>query len=149
MLGLFGIGSILAAPSIGPIRRRLGLEGILMLGSALYITALLVAAAAQSLVAAMPSAFLAGISWVLILTTINTAVQMRSPDAVLGRCLSIYQAVTFGGMALGAWTWGSLADGRGIPFALHGGAATLFVSFVLLRFLAPMPRPGEGVLRPR
>lgn len=149
MLGLFGIGSILAAPSIGPIRRRLGLEGILMLGSALYITALLVAAAAHSLVAAMPSAFLAGISWVLILTTINTAVQMRSPDEVLGRCLSIYQAVTFGGMALGAWSWGSLADWKGIPFALHGGALALFLSFLVLRLVAPMPRPGEGVLRPR
>ncbi|WP_395329778.1 MFS transporter [Novosphingobium sp. BL-8H] len=149
MLGLFGIGSILAAPLIGPIRRRLGLEGILILGSSLYIAALLIAAVGHSLPAVMPAAFLAGVSWVLILTTINTAVQMRSPDEVLGRCLSIYQAVTFGGMAMGAWTWGSVADWKGIPFALHGGALALFVSFVVLRFLAPMPRPGEGVLRPR
>ncbi|TCM18500.1 putative MFS family arabinose efflux permease [Novosphingobium sp. PhB165] len=149
MLGLFGIGSILAAPSIGPIRRRLGLEGILALGASLYIVALLIAAAGHTLVAVMPSAFLAGVSWVLILTTINTAVQMRSPDEVLGRCLSIYQAVTFGGMAMGAGTWGTLADWKGLPFALHGGAVLLFVSFVVLRFIAPMPRPGEGVLRPR
>lgn len=146
MLGLFGIGSITAAPFIGTIRRKLGLEGILTLGAAMFVFSLSLVAEAHHIFYALPAAFAAGMAWVLILTTINTAVQMRSPDEILGRCLSIYQAVTFGGMALGSWTWGMVADWKGLPFALHAGSVFLIVSFAALRQLAPLPRPGEGVL---
>lgn len=147
MLGLFGIGSIVTAPFIRTILRRIGFEGILGSGSALFVFSLSLIAEAHQITYALPAAFAAGMGWVLILTTINTAVQMRSPDEILGRCLSIYQAVTFGGMALGSWTWGALADLTNLPFALHAGSIFLVLSFGVLRFVAPMPRVGEGVLR--
>ena len=70
--------------------------------------------------------------------------QMRSPDNILGRCLSIYQAVTFGGMAVGSWAWGAIADLWDLPFALHAAAGFLLVTLVLTRMFAPMPKPGEG-----
>ncbi|MEJ2409692.1 MAG: MFS transporter [Novosphingobium sp.] len=148
MLGLFGIGSILAAPFIGAIRKKLGLEGILALGATMFVGSLSLVAEVSHVVYALPAAFAAGMGWVWILTTINTAVQMRSPDKILGRCLSIYQAVTFGGMALGSWTWGLIADWKSLPFALHAGSVFLIVSFAVLRLVAPLPRLGEGVLKP-
>ncbi|MBB4857988.1 MFS family permease [Novosphingobium chloroacetimidivorans] len=147
MLGLFGIGSIVTAPFVGPLRRKLKLEGILLLGSIMFVFVLSLLAEVQVVWFALPAAFVGGAGWVMILTSINTAVQLRSPDAILGRCLSIYQAVTFGGMALGSWAWGALADLRGLPFTLHAGSVFLIVSFLLLRFVAPLPRPGEGVIR--
>ncbi|MDE8653815.1 MFS transporter [Novosphingobium album (ex Liu et al. 2023)] len=147
MLGMFGIGSIIAAPFIGTIRRKLQLEGVLALGTVMFVFVLSLIAEVHSVIYALPAAFVGGMGWVAILTTINTAVQMRSPDEILGRCLSIYQAVTFGGMALGSWAWGALADWRGLPFALHAGSAFLIVSFIALRLLAPLPRPGEGVVK--
>ena len=70
--------------------------------------------------------------------------QMRSPEEILGRCLSIYQAVTFGGMAIGSWTWGALADWFDLPFALHAASIFLLITLILLRLFAPMPQPGEG-----
>lgn len=146
MLGLFGAGSISVAPFIGSVRHKLGLEGILALGTAMFVAALSLIALVHVVIYALPAAFMAGMAWVLILTTLNTAVQLRSPDEILGRCLSIYQAVTFGGMSLGAWLFGTLADLRDLPFALHTASAALLVSFAVLRFLAPMPRLGEGVL---
>lgn len=147
MLGLFGIGSITAAPFTGPLRRRIGLEGILAAGAVGFVVSLSIIAEAASLVYALPAAFISGLAWVMILTTLNTAMQLRSPDAILGRCLSIYQAVTFGGMALGSWTWGAVADWQDVSVALHAGSAFLIVSFVALRVLAPLPKPGEGVVR--
>lgn len=147
MLGLFGIGSILAAPTIGAIRKKLGLEGILALGSAMFVGSLSLVAEIHQVAFALPAAFAAGMGWVWILTTINTAVQMRSPDDILGRCLSIYQAVTFGGMALGSWGWGALADWISLSFALHAGSVFLILSFAILRLIAPLPRAGEGVLK--
>lgn len=147
MLGLFGIGSITAAPLTGPIRRRIGLEGILAMGAAMFVFSLSLIAGVDRIAYALPAAFVSGMAWVMILTTLNTAVQLRSPDAILGRCLSIYQAVTFGGMALGSWTWGMLADWKDLPFALHAGSIFLIVSFVALRILAPLPKPGEGIIK--
>jgi MFS family permease len=147
MLGLFGIGSIVAAPLVGPVRRKLQLEGILAIGSLMFLFVFLLLAYVHVVWYALAAAFVGGMGWVMILTSVNTAVQMRSPDAILGRCLSIYQAVTFGGMALGSWCWGALADWRGLPTTLHVASVFLVVSFLLLRFLAPLPKPGEGVVK--
>jgi MFS family permease len=146
MLGLFGIGSILAAVFISKARRRFGVEAVLAAATLSFVLAQATLAAASAVWQALPAAFLAGGGWVMSLTSLNVSMQMRSPENILGRCLSIYQAVTFGGMALGSWLWGTLADWRDLPFALHGASVFLLVSLVVLRFLAPMPKPHEGRL---
>lgn len=144
MLGAFGVGSILAAFFVAPARRRWGSEAVVTASTLFFIVAQVVLAEAQTLIQALPATFIAGAGWVSALTTINVAMQMRSPEAILGRCLSIYQAVTFGGMALGSWLWGLVADWRSLPFALHCAGGFLAVSLVVLRIFAPMPKPGEG-----
>lgn len=144
MLGLFGVGSIVCALFVGPLRRRFGTEWLVTGAVAAFVVAQTILAAATSLTAALPATFIAGAGWVATFTTINVAMQMRSPDEILGRCLSIYQAVSFGAMAVGAWTWGSLADWRDLPFSLHAASAWLVVTLLLLRWLAPMPSRDEG-----
>ncbi|MDP9057286.1 MAG: MFS transporter [Pseudomonadota bacterium] len=139
LLGLFGVGSICAALFIGRLLRRFGAEAVITVSTLGFILAEMVLAGAHSLVEAAPATFIAGAGWVTGLTTINVAMQLRSPDAIIGRCLSIYQAVTFGGMALGAWVWGSVADWQDLPTALHYSAAFLVISLIVLRNIAPMP----------
>ncbi len=139
LLGLFGIGSIAAALVIGWARRRMSSELVITVACLAFVAAQLVLANAHSLAAAAPATFIAGAGWVTGLTTINVAMQMRSPEAILGRCLSIYQAVTFGGMAIGSWVWGAVADWRGLGFALHAAAIFLVLSLAVLRMVAPMP----------
>jgi MFS family permease len=146
MLGLFGIGSVVCALFIGPLRRRFGTEWMVGAAALAFIVAQTILASATSLSAALPATFLAGAGWVAAFTTINVAMQMRSPDEILGRCLSIYQAVSFGGMALGAFFWGWLADLRDVSFSLHVASAWLLVTLVLLHVFAPMPGRGEGLV---
>ena len=98
----------------------------------------------DSVYPALPLSFLAGIGWTACMTTLNVAMQVRSPEEILGRCLAIYQAITFGGMALGAWLWGAVADWVSVPTALNGAAVWLVVTVGLLRLLGPMPAPHEG-----
>ncbi len=144
MLGLFGIGSIIAALFIGKARRRWGTESVLTVATLAFVVAQSLLGSAHSLTEALPATFIAGAGWVAALTTINVAKQMRSPEEIIGRCLSIYQAITFGGMALGSWVWGALADIRDLPFALHAASGFLLVTLVLTRIFAPMPKPHEG-----
>ncbi len=143
-LGLFGIGSILTALVISPARRRWGTENVLTMATLGFVGALVMLANARTMGAALPAAFIGGGAWVAGLTTVNVAMQMRSPNAILGRCLSIYQAITFGGMAVGSWIWGLVADWQNLPFALHSAAVFLAVTLVLLRLFAPMPLRDEG-----
>lgn len=148
LLGLFGIGSIAVALVISQARRRWGTEMVLTMATLSFIVAQTVLASAHSIAAALPATFIAGAGWVAGLTTVNVAMQMRSPDEILGRCLSIYQAITFGGMALGSWLWGELADLVDLPFALHSASIFLLATLILLRLYAPMPAPGEGRVDP-
>jgi MFS family permease len=146
LLAAFGIGSVAVALWVSRLRQRFGSETVVAAATAAFVVAQLGLTAAESLLAALPATLLAGAGWVAAMTSLNVAMQLRSPEAILGRCLSLYQAVTFGGMALGAWGWGWLADAQGLQFALVGSALWLAVTLVALNRLAPMPRRNEGRL---
>ncbi len=149
MLAVFGVGSIVAAPFVREIRSRIELEGVLAISVLFYLIAMSVVAEVHAVVWAAPVALLAGMAWVAIMTSMSTAMQFRSPDEVLGRCLSTYQAITFGGMAIGAWFWGAIADAVSLPVALHAASALLAVGSALLWRFAPVPKAGEGVVEPQ
>jgi predicted MFS family arabinose efflux permease len=143
-LGAFGMGSIFAALWVGKARRRWGSDRLVSAAALVFAAAMLPVALAHSAAGVMAAAFLAGGAWVSTLTTLNVAMQFRSPEAILGRCLSIYQAVTFGAMALGAWLIGLAADLWSLPTAVLLAAAWLVLTALVLPFLAPMPRRDEG-----
>jgi predicted MFS family arabinose efflux permease len=145
MLGAFGVGSIVIALWVSQLRRRFGAEAVVIAATLSSIVGQLIIAEATDLASALPACFAAGAGFVAAMTSLNVAMQLRSQEAILGRCLSIYQATTFGGMALGAWGWGAAADWLGLPFAIHAAAAWLALT-VALHWLAPMPRPGEGLV---
>ena len=147
LLGAFGLGSILTALWIAPLRRRFGSEAVVGTASVLFALALFPLAAAHSLALALAAGVVAGGSWVSALSSLNVAMQLRSPEAILGRCMAIYQAVTFGGMALGAYVLGLIADLLSVADAIRCAAVLLLVLAPLLRWLAPMPARDEGRIR--
>jgi len=145
MLGGFGIGSIVTALWISKIRRHFGSEAVVTAATLIFASALFLMASVQTVPMAVAAAFIGGMGWASAMTSLNVAMQLRSPEDILGRCLSIYQAVTFGGMALGAWAWGTVADVTSLPTALHGAAIWLLASLAM-HFFAPMPTREEGRL---
>ena len=147
-LAAFGAGSIFAALWVGQARRRWGSDRVVTTASLIFAAAMLPVALTTSLPPTMIAAFVAGGAWVSTLTTLNVAMQLRSPEEILGRCLSIYQAVTFGAMALGAYTLGLVADLSSLPVAMLGAAGSLLLSALVLSFVAPMPRRDEGRILP-
>ena len=144
VLGSFGIGSIAVAFSIGRVRRAIGPEAVVSLATLASAAAAVILALADTLVMGILAAFIAGAGQVSAMTSLNVSMQMRSPEAILGRCLAIFQAMVFGGMAIGSWVWGSISDVYGIQHALLASAAWLVLSLAVLRLAAPMPGIGEG-----
>jgi MFS family permease len=143
-LGTFGIGSILSALMVSNLRRRYGSEAVVSVATLLFAAAMVPLALAHSLLPVLGATLVAGGGWVATLNSLNVAMQLRAPEDLLGRCLSFYQALTFGGLAIGSYMVGLIADLVGLPTALLGAAAFLVVTLLLLRLFAPMPRRGEG-----
>ena len=67
----------------------------------------------------------------LTLALFNVTVQLSTPRWVVGRAMSLYQMATFGGMALGSWIWGLVAEGYGPGEALLASAALMLVGAAL------------------
>ncbi|WP_420381748.1 MFS transporter [Novosphingobium sp.] len=147
VVGAFGAGSVLCALWVGAVRRRIGSENLIGLSTVLFAGSHMLLSVAHGLPIALVAAMIAGVGWIAVLTSLNVAMQLRSPDAILARCMSIYQAVVFGGMAIGAWAWGALADQVGLVATLRLSALWLAVS-LLLRLVAPMPARDEGRIEP-
>lgn len=145
-LAAFGVGSIAGALGGTGLRRRFGAEALVRLGTLAYAMAILGLALLHQLTWLVPAIALGGVGFSFCFTTINVAMQLRSPEAILGRCMAIYQAVCFGGMALGAWLWGGLADLINATVSLGLAALFLLVGTLVLGQLMPLPRRGEGVV---
>lgn len=138
LLGALGIGAIAGAFLSTPLRQRLGGEAVVRLAVALFG----VCALASAFFTAIPPLLLfltvAGAGWVMTLSTFNVVVQMSSPRWVMGRAMSVYQMMTFGGMALGSWLWGVLADHLSVSLSLAlSGGAVLASLLLALSFRLP------------
>lgn len=138
MLGAFGIGAVGGALISGRIRRSMTSEAIVR--SAFIGFALSSWIAAWSSNAWLTSAglLIGGACWVLALSHFNISVQMSTPRWVVGRALSIYQMATFGGMALGSWVWGLVAEGQGPATALVAAGLVMLVG-AAIGLLLPLP----------
>lgn len=146
VLGAFGIGSILAALFVSAARRRWGSETVVTIATLVFAAALVPLAMTDRLGVAIGATLVGGAGWVSTLTSLNVSMQLRAPEAILGRCMSIYQATAFGALALGAYAVGLVADLAGVQAAMLGSVAFLVACLPFLHRFAPMPAREEGRL---
>lgn len=147
LLGLFGLGAICGAFASSEIRRMFRLETIVAGSFAAFALGTVILALAGSIPAALPGLLLCGAAWVLALSNFNVSTQLATPRWVVGRALAIYQTLAFGGMALGAWVWGQMAEAVSIPAALYSAAGFLALGGAIGFFL-PMPALSDENLDP-
>src|SRR5262249_356115 len=118
LLGAFGIGAVLGALGSTSLRNRYSNEVIVRASTAAFGIASIVTAVSSWHALSMVALMLGGASWVLALSTFNVTVQTSSPRWVVGRTVSIYQMVTFGGLAAGSWLSGEVANQFGLVICL-------------------------------
>jgi predicted MFS family arabinose efflux permease/quinol monooxygenase YgiN len=132
LMGCIGAGAVLAVFLLGPLRRRFETNQILAGFS-------LLAALAQGLIAWVPHTptvavclFCAGMSWLVVLSTINTAIQLSVPPWVKARAFGAYHTVWGGAMALGAAFWGEAAVRFGLRAAWGLSAAGMVAALAVI-----------------
>ena len=143
--GAFGIGAVFGALSTGRLRRRFQIETIVRQASLALAVGTSIVAATDWVAVAILGYLLCGAGWVLALSTFNVSVQMSAPRWVLARAVALYQMTAFGGMALGAWVFGMVAEHHGVITSLHvaAGWQLLAAGIGLVR---PLMSAGEDNL---
>jgi len=132
LMGCIGAGAVAAVFFLGPLRRRFNTNQILAGFSIL-------AALSQGVMAYVPHTptvalclVFSGMSWLGILSTVNTAIQLSVPPWVKARAFGAYHMVWGGAMALGAAFWGELAVRVGIRAAMGLSAAGMLAALAVL-----------------
>lgn len=147
MLGCFGMGGVLGALNISAVRGRLGSERAVRLCALTMGIAIAVLALSRWPALTGAALIVAGISWMISVTLFNIGVQLSTPRWVAGRALAAYQAAIAGGVAIGSWLWGHVANLIGVEEALLIAGFTMFVSPVLAIWL-PMPTTENANTEP-
>lgn len=131
LMGSYGVGGVIGALSADSLRRCMALERYLAGSHLVFALATAVLAVSPFLWLSVLAGILAGIGWIYVQVTLNSAIQLSSPRWVVGRCVAMYQTFIFGGNALGSYLCGMAADTRGVqaallvPAAIIAGAAAL------------------------
>ncbi|MGB7215868.1 MAG: MFS transporter [Gammaproteobacteria bacterium] len=136
LLGAFGVGAVGGAFASPWLRRSLRNEWIVRAALIVFGGATVLTAVSTWLIVTLIAMMLCGASWVLALATFNSTVQTSAPRWVVGRALSQYQVVTFGGIALGSWIWGIATERYGLSAALAMSAVITLANVVLGRRFA-------------
>ena len=132
LMGCIGAGAVAAVFLLGPLRSRFNTNQLLAGFS-------LLAALSQAVIATVPHTptvalclVFAGMSWLAVLSTINTAIQLSVPPWVKARAFGTYHTVWGGAMALGAAFWGEVAQKLGLRAAMGLSALGMLAALALL-----------------
>jgi len=138
LLGAFGIGAVAGAFVSPPLRERLSNEALVRWAFLAFAIASTVAGISPNAWLTAAALVVGGAAWVIALSLFNTTVQISCPRWVVGRALSLHQMSIFGGMALGGWLWGTIAETYSLATALLSASGAMLVG-AAVGLLLPLP----------
>jgi predicted MFS family arabinose efflux permease len=128
LLAALGGGAIAGAALNRRMRELLSPNKLLAMSSIVYAAALVAVVLVPSPVLAFLVLIPTGLVWVVVLSMINSEIQLFLPAWVRARGLSIYQMVFFGSLGGGSALWGFVAAGIGVAPSFYIAAGLLALS---------------------
>lgn len=147
LMGGFGAGALLAGLANPYLRRVLTQERVFILACLACAICEFALAFTSSITIATIFLGLGGAGWVTAWSGLGVNVQLASPRWIVGRTISIYSAFTYGGIAVGSWVWGVVAENLSLSWALAWSAgATILVAALGLKL--PISNRSESEHEP-
>lgn len=142
-LGAYGLGAVFSALFVQRLRTRFP-DGLITISSMFIMTvAIATVAFSRFLPVTLVALLIFGAFWLTVATVFNITIQLSAPRWVAARAVAAYQACIAGGVAVGSWLWGVIADQTGIFEALLlSSAAVLLASLFSRRRTAHIPAAG-------
>lgn len=129
----FGCGAVLGAANLQRAR-RLGMDRLAVLCTVVFAGALLTLAWSSNFYAIAVALFLAGGSWLTVLSSFNVSAQTALPGWVRARGLGVYLLGFYAAMAAGSSLWGALANRFHVHVALTAAAVALVAGSAIVPF---------------
>jgi predicted MFS family arabinose efflux permease len=131
LLGAIGTGAVGGAFVLHRLRTWLGADYLVAVGALGTAIALILFAVGHDLITGLAASFIAGVSWIAVLATLNVSAQLALPEWVRGRGLAVYMTVMFGALSAGSILWGKLAGLLNLPIAHMIAAAGVLAAVPL------------------
>ncbi|MGZ8164676.1 MAG: MFS transporter [Methylobacter sp.] len=147
LMAAIGAGGVLAGLCLPTFKRWVKVNILVVIGSLGTAAMTAYFAVASSQWQAIAAGFVFGVSWVLVLSSVNISAQQSLPDWVRARGLAIFLMVFFGGISLGSAFWGWVANLYSVSFAMNCAAAGAVI-FLLLTCRLKLQQGGEMDLTP-
>ncbi|WP_165699430.1 MFS transporter [Hymenobacter jejuensis] len=132
LLSCMGGGAVVTALLLPRLNRAFSIDKRVSLAAVLFAVVVLGMGFSSNLPLLYVLLTVCGGAWMMSQNSFNVAIQTVVPNWIQARALGIYILVFQGGMALGSFTWGALADEFGLPVALAGAAAWMLLSILLV-----------------
>jgi len=117
LMASLGVGAVAGALTVGGFGSREPELGRMFLSAAVAFAALLGLGLSRHVWTAAPLLFVTGYFGIMLMATCNTSMQLRAPDALRGRVMSLYTWVTGGVFPIGAFIVGSISEAWGVSAA--------------------------------
>jgi len=115
LLGAIGTGAVGGAFALPWLKAKLGPNRLVTAGTVGTAITLVLFGVAREPLMGLCASFIAGISWIAVLASLNVSAQMALPDWVRGRGLAMFVTAFFGAMTIGSAVWGQVAGMVGLP----------------------------------
>jgi MFS family permease len=132
LLGAIGVGAVAGAFTLPFLQRRFGADMPALAGTVGTAIAMVMLGLAREPAVALGAAFVAGVSWIAVLSAVNISAQVALPGWVRGRGLALFSTVMFGGLTIGSALWGQVATLTSLPTAHFLAAAGALLAIPLL-----------------
>ncbi|HEY2891611.1 MAG TPA: MFS transporter [Dongiaceae bacterium] len=141
MLGALGIGALGGAGCIAWMRDHLGYRRLFAISSICLAASTLAMATISALIPLLIILAIGGLGWMISMSTFNLVVQMSAAETHRGRAISVYYIALFGGLALGSWAFGHVAENFSVRTGLLAATVGLAASLLLYRARSSAPHP--------
>lgn len=147
LMGAVGFGAVVGAFLLPRLKSRLSANQLVACGTLGTAAVTAYFAIAQSQLLAVVTSFAFGISWILVLASVNVSAQQALPEWVRARGLAVFMMVFFGSMSAGAAFWGWLAGVTSIPTSMLAAGIGGIV-FILIAYRSRLQQGKELDLTP-
>lgn len=131
LLASMGVGAVFTATQMPKLRAVWTRDHFTLYGTCVTGVCIAIMAYVPNNWLAAPVMVVMGMAWILVANAVTTAAQLSLPDWVRARGMSMYQMSIMGSSALGAATWGHIANWSSVPTSLAiAGASTVVVAML-------------------
>ncbi|OLB52305.1 MAG: hypothetical protein AUH99_05555 [Candidatus Rokubacteria bacterium 13_2_20CM_2_70_11] len=134
LMASLGVGAVAGALTVGGRGSREPGLGQMFLSAAVAFAALLGLGLSRHVWMAAPLLLVTGYFGIMLMASCNTSMQLRAPDALRGRVMSLYTWVTGGVFPVGAFLVGSISQAWGVSaaFLWNGTLGLLALAGIML-----------------